>query len=462
MTLSESSWISKAILPNNRLLVPYKYMPMFLLAAHPTAFLFGKTPAELSLALFSITVIATLFTRPKLATRALNSLRSKPTLLIILACLALSWLILILSSILSPHDRNYLDLALAYGRWPLFVAAILAFIAYSPIKRAIQWAAWGCLLASGFLAIDMIVQAVNGVDLLGFPAHSIYRMKGPLEEPNAGMYLTFFAPFGFIALKTSIKNNRPAFFACAAYLLVVVLAIFLSGERIFLIYSLLGATLTLVLWLKWRAILPLLLLSACFLVVALSSPAHLNRYVDRTINEVNSNIDQLMALDINPKGSYANHIIRGFQATVDRPVLGHGINGFRFYCDYRSIHHVGDETNRLSCTTHPHHTYLALSVAGGLPLLLVWAVLMGSFGGMIVRQLFSRTTQNKWQLGLLIWTFVPFASPLLISENFLVNSSELLFWYSFGIGLVVLSYRQRSAGLASDLGASASLGQSKP
>lgn len=109
----------------------------------------------------------------------------------------------------------------------------------------------------------------------------------------------------------------------------------------------------------------LILISSIFLLLIISfvKPTAKERMFDQTINQMNlfnsnSNISEKKYIF---SKQHTHHYISAYRMYLDHKIFGVGIKNFRKFCD-----HPKYEASSLSCSTHPHNTYIQILSELGL------------------------------------------------------------------------------------------------
>ena len=110
---------------------------------------------------------------------------------------------------------------------------------------------------------------------------------------------------------------------------------------------------------------------------------------------------------------HTHHYVTAYKMFKDNIFLGVGVKNFRNYC-YNEKYKI----SRLSCSTHPHNTYVQLLAEMGLigfvfGFLIFLFIFFNIFKHFIVKVAYKKIIFNDFQLCLLsailisIWPFVP-------------------------------------------------------
>lgn len=408
----------------------------------PFLLLILRTPGEVTLAILGGFYLARLL----LSAICRQPLPWRWTWVIAFAFACWAWVIV--ATMASPVSTARLDFAYLWGRVLQVVAGLWFWLGPVPLYRRAVFAA--CLAASVLVGLDVGVQAAFGRDIFGFTPYASYRFQGMFADPVAGFYLTHMLPLGLLLFAELDRWRRFHHLAFLALLIGGLAAVFLTGERLFFGYSALGSLALMVLMYRLYALAGILAVAMLLAVGALSQPDLADRYGSVTINELGRLFHQLSQGEtkVSDGASYADYLIRGWQAASTHPWLGMGIQGFRGFCqevlelpramaDYRS-----------GCAHHPHHTWLNWAVVGGLPGLLLALALYASIYARLWRpvgQARQPADRQTWLVRLIgLWVLMPMTLPLFNSESIFVNYTEMVFWFSIAVLLTSQNFDFRT------------------
>lgn len=377
------------------------------------------------------------------------------------------WGLFLIGAIAALRPSDALPLAVLWVRHPVLLAVVLAWLVHQDKKPKAQvWQplAWSFTLAALFVAVDGWFQWRFGVDMFGKPLAGKYRLTGPLDEATLGFFLLHLSPvilacslagFGPWVWLQNRVSQKTALVLAAGAVLVVAGAVLISGERLFALWLLAGllamALLLLVCrpkdrnrrqqrWLDWGALGLAGLVAAACLFVALQ-PKLRAVLIERSLNDIAEMAAIYAAGEIpeDTNGSYANIHLRSLEAISHDPLTGLGMRGFRFYCrDVLGLEGAAN-SRRIGCSTHPHQSWLNITVAGGLPALALALALAAVFLLDRGRALWCARQQPRQLIlaFLPLWVFAPLMVSPLSSEGIFVNFSENLLWSGLALTLAM-------------------------
>ncbi|MGA7799333.1 MAG: O-antigen ligase family protein, partial [Gammaproteobacteria bacterium] len=270
------------------------------------------------------------------------------------------WMLLI-SNFAYKVGPSYTE-ALAWIRFVVFAAAAEAWLLDKIWMRRLVFTTGAALL---FTAGDAILQYITGHDLFMHPRWSPTRLTGPFDHPEVGIYIArLFFPgvLGGYALAVAGRRTdlRQALVTAGALLLLT--AIFLSGERAALLLTLFGVILIVLLWQGMRRALIVVaaLIVGAIVLLELNLPI-VQRQLDSTAATM-ANIRQ------SPYGPLWE---TGLMMGRDHPLTGVGMHNFRYVCQEPTKHFPG-------CNLHPHNMYIQWFAESGIPGLIGFAILVGT------------------------------------------------------------------------------------
>ncbi len=332
-------------------------------------------------------------------------------------------LYLIIGSIFSENPFLSLESSLFFWRFGLFSLAVwylLDNIIY--FKRNFFFV---LLITFVFLTLDSFLQFVTGFNLIGYTYYTVdgQRISGMFgDEAILGNFISRMLPI-LIALFLSFnKNFRIYSFASALLILLSGALILISGERTAFIYFLIF--LFLVMFLannyKYEKLFIFLISIVICTILFTSNNSIKQRMILNTMVELN--IEKGISLNnIVPK-NYIPIYESALKIFFDKPYTGVGTKMFRDICSKKK-YFVNN-----GCSTHPHNTYLQMlaetGVIGIIPVLSLFLYLTFLYIKHIVyfllkSKIFLHNEKILMMSSIFITTF-----PFLPSLNFFHN------WYS--------------------------------
>lgn len=336
------------------------------------------------------------------------------------------WMLCISPFALDP-DLSFSQAA-PWLRFLIFAAALEAWVLDETWMRRLWWAVGAVVV---FVALDVWLQYFTGSDLFGKPRPSEQRLSGPFDGLRAGIFIAkLMFPVILGAFVWQVWQRPRARLALVAVTLLIVGAIFVSGERMALLLALFGLVLAVIVerGAPRRLLAGMLIFAAvCVIVLAVADPRMLQRHVDQTAQTIET-------LEHTPYGEIWRNVAK---ITSERPLLGVGMKNFRVACDDPELALPASVSHR--CASHPHNLYLEWLVEAGVPGLLGFLLLVTVWLRTLWRA--SRATPlNPWLLGPLVAVAIHLW-PLGPTASFFSNWFGGIFWLSLGWALAAIRLR---------------------
>jgi O-antigen ligase len=269
------------------------------------------------------------------------------------------WLWIVATS--APEGLSVLGGAVAVGRFPLFVAA-LEFAALRD-ARTRRWLAGLAIAAAAYIAAQAWWQFAFGRNWFGFPRFGDGELTGPYANPRAAGPLARLLPPAALSL--------PLLVPAGAALLLGAATIVVIGQRMPLLLTVLAlAAIGLLLPRLRLAALAALALGAALLA---ASPVIAPQAYWRLIEKFSAQMSDFGA------SHYGRILERGTAIAAQHPFTGRGFEAFRRHC--ADPRYFSPGTDAALCVTHPHNPYLQALTDGGIPGLVLFALLAGAWLG---------------------------------------------------------------------------------
>ena len=152
--------------------------------------------------------------------------------------------------------------------------------------------------------------------------------------------------------------------------------IFISGDRSAFFYINLSAIFIILFSQKLFKLRALTLISSILIILIISfiNPTAKERVFNQTLNQMIGTEEREkgeMGIYIFTK-THTHHYITAYRMYLDNKILGVGVKNFRNFCKFKKY-----EVSNLSCSTHPHNTYIQiLSETGVIGFLFLIGVLI--------------------------------------------------------------------------------------
>ena len=279
-----------------------------------------------------------------------------------------------------------------------------------------------CLITLLIVAFDVFFEYFNGVNLLGFPEiRENQRLVSFFkDEPIVGAYMYGFylLLIGFLMNENFFKQKNIIFLL----LIILFLAIFLTGERSNSIKAFLGIFLLIFFFKEIPKKIKLisLILALSSLVILISNS---DNFKMRYAVQIKSALGD--------KSIYFNLYKSGYQVFKNYPIFGVGNKNYRIEsCDNFENENKNEKYEDYLCTTHPHQIYLELlsehGIIGTLIILLIFFKLIFS------KILSVSKNLNYIQIGSMIFLLLTFL-PIIPSGSFFNDFAITIFAINLSI-----------------------------
>ena len=272
------------------------------------------------------------------------------------------------------------------------------------------------------VAFDVFFEYFNGVNLLGFPEmRENQRLVSFFkDEPIVGAYMYGFylLLIGFLMNENFFRQKNIIFLL----LIILFLAIFLTGERSNSIKAFLGIFLLIFFFKEIPKKIKLisLILALSSLVILISNS---DNFKMRYAVQIKSALGD--------KSIYFNLYKSGYQVFKNYPIFGVGNKNYRIEsCDNFEKENKNEKYEDYLCTTHPHQIYLELlsehGIIGTLIILLIFFKLIFS------KILSVSKNLNYIQIGSMIFLLLTFL-PIIPSGSFFNDFAITIFAINLSI-----------------------------
>ena len=320
------------------------------------------------------------------------------------------WVYLVLNSIINNFNINYFGTSLVYLRYGVFTIAIVALLNFN--KNFIRYFFYCTLICFTALILDGFYQYFSGVNILGWKSFS--RTSSFFgEEQILGSYLSRLFPIFFGLSILLFKKTDKIFIYLIIIFILSEALIFLSGDRSAFFNINLSAIFIVLLSQKLFKLRLFTLFSSILILFIISfiNPTAKERVFDQTIKQMNLGNESIEQIYIFSK-QHTHHYISAYKIFLDNKFLGVGLKNFRNFCD-KEKYQISD----LSCSTHPHNTYIQILSELGLIGFLFITVILFIFFKYILKHLRLRFKRKNYfsdfeicilsGITIYLWPFVP-------------------------------------------------------
>ena len=345
-------------------------------------------------------------------------------------------LYLIFNSIFFSSDILFsLKNSLFYFRFGLFALSFWFLLDNNEdILRQITYCLLACFL---LLNIDGIYQYIFGINLIGIEINPTPRISSFFDEELVfGGYLSRLLPLLIALFFFYKKNNLNKFQKICGVILILItyISIFLSGEITALFFSILILFLAIILirgYSKFKISIFFIMIFTFGTLFNLEIDAK-KRMIDNTINQIfNEDKSAFVIFSKNHSAHYATAMKMFF----DNPVFGKGHKNFRILCSDKKF-----EVSDLSCSTHPHNTYLQLlaenGIVGFIFVMILFLFISIKLIKVFIEKYSIKTKKYKAITNFEICLYISILIslwPLSPSGNFFNNWISAIYYYPIGI-----------------------------
>ena len=271
------------------------------------------------------------------------------------------WGFLLINSFLNNFNLDSLKISFFYFRYGIFVMAIVALLNVD--DKFINFFFYCIFICFTALVLDGFYQYFFGENILGWKnSHRTSSFFG--DEKILGSYLSRLWPIFFGLSIFLINKKNKLFFLLILIFILSETLIFLSGDRSAFFLINLSAIFVILLSRKLLKFRLFTLLSSILLltIITLINPTAKERIFDQTFVEMNlfnnNKVDQ--SLYVFSK-QHTHHYITAYRIFLDNKILGVGVKNFRNFCGQKKY-----KKSSLSCSTHPHNTYIQILSETGI------------------------------------------------------------------------------------------------
>jgi len=295
-----------------------------------------------------------------------------------------------------------------------------------------------------FLIFDTWYQFFLGYDIFGREIYSEYnleRLTGPFRRPYVGMWITkliILPLFFFVFLEKYHKflDSKYFFYFFILFLCIFFSTIFITGERMALIMSLLQIFIIVVgLFLSkyisiYRILIIFILFFFIFTFFFFLYPDHFERAISSSLYKI-----------INWKISDYGMVWRSaYDVWMESPLFGAGLHQYRDACSQLGFYGNVDSPISSGVCFHPHNLSMQLlSETGVIGFILFFIMVF-----YIAENIFERSFKKKEWLtfSLMLTTIVASFLPIQSNTDFFSNKYSSIVWLLIGVSLALVKIKQ--------------------
>ena len=336
-------------------------IPVFLFSLLPIFLITGPFLSDLSISLISVLFLIYCFNK-----KNFSFFKEKYFYIFLIF-----WAYLIFNSIINNFNLDSFKISFFYFRYGVFIVAVVSLLDVE--HKFINYFFYSIFICFTLLIIDGFYQYFIGENIFGFKSPSDHRVSSLFHsEMILGSYLSRLWPIFFGLSLFIFKQKNNFFFLFVIIFILSEVLTFLSGDRVAFFYINLSAIFIILFSQKLYKTRLIILVSSIILLVIISliNPTAKERVFNLTLNQMNLSNDYFKNNNDNNKGEneiyiftkqHTSHYITAYKMFLDKKILGVGVKNFRNFC--------GDKKyleNELSCSTHPHNTYIQLLSETGI------------------------------------------------------------------------------------------------
>jgi len=222
-------------------------------------------------------------------------------------------------------DYIYVSFKYSIGFFRIIIFSVALYFILTKNKKLIRnfyYCFLGCVI---FLFLDSSLQSITGSNIFGYKPEQNSRMTSLfLDEQIMGSYISRLLPLVIGLFYMFNKNKSLIFFL----ILISGVIVFLSGERVSLIYFLITFFCYILIEFNTRNIVTaLFFFSLSISYFTYKNPSQYNRIIKHTLEQSKESKYGLYSY------RHQLHYATAYSMFKDRPLLGHGIGTFRYICD---------------------------------------------------------------------------------------------------------------------------------
>ena len=380
----------------------FYYLPIILFSLIPFFLITGPFLSDLSISLISI-----IFLLYCLKKKNFSFFKKKYFYFFLFF-----WIYLLFNSLINNFNLDSFGTSLVYIRYGIFVIAIATLLDFN--EKLIKYFFNCILICFIVLILDGFYQYFFGENILGWKNGS--RTSSFFgDEKILGSYLSRFWPI-FFGLSIFIFKQKEKIFMLLILIFILSEAlIFLSGDRSAFLYINLSAIFVILFSHKLLKLRLFTLITSFILIsiISIANPTAKERVFDHTLKQMNlgNNNSEIYIFS----QQHTHHYITAYRMFLDNKVFGVGIKNFRNFCNNKDY-----EVSELSCSTHPHNTYIQILAETGLIGFFFLLIVLFYFLKYIIKHAILKFNGKKFfndfeiciLSGILIylWPFVPTGS----------------------------------------------------
>ena len=346
---------------------------------------------------------------------------------------ALFWVYVSTSSFFAIDAETAFGRAFPWIRFIVFAAAVQFVL--SANQSLLKYLQASVALALSFVIFDALNQYITGTGIFGHEMVGL-RLTAPFDNMVVGIFLSAVSPmitafslhtfFNTDKIVEGKKEQLSVKTLSLIFVLLTMLTIFFSGERMALALYLMSCG---ILLLCYAGSIKRVLFTGgslfAILVIAFASSKELfERHIVKTLGQFQSGEEFV----------FFQLFSSGFKIFLENPIIGVGLKNYRFLsAEYMN---VSETLIQEFSDIHPHNYYLEVLAETGLIGMFFWLGIFVSWGIMMIKS--SPLSKNPFIVGAMISVAVKLW-PLCTTGSFFTNWNSSIFWLLFGVSLVLIA-----------------------
>ena len=352
------------------------------------------------------------------------------------------YFIILISSILSDYILFSLESSLFYFRFLIFALATWYLIEKN--DKFISIFTYVLLATFIFAIVDGYYQYINDQSIFGFSNEHPFRLTLPLDDKlYMGGYLSRIFPPLLALLISNFKLKIINYIFLGLLLIITDVLVYISAERTALVLLSVSTLTILILMSKFKLLRLCTIVFSLIIIISISfiSPEIKERNIDHTMSQIGINKESNKINLFSPR--HESHFIGAIKMFSSNKIIGVGPNVFRKVCHLEEYKH-----NNLTCTSHPHNTYLQLLAETGIIGFFIYCIFLFYVVKILIQHFFSIIRKKEplitdYQV-CLIATILLTLWPLAPTLNFFNSWINIIYFLPIGFYLHTIYSKLRS------------------
>lgn len=351
------------------------------------------------------------------------------------------YLLLCISTIQQVNLQNFLK-SIFYLRFLFFFLGIILIL---NTKKKLYFFLISIFITISFIQIDIAIQFFYGKDIFGYLSSNEVRNSGPFgKELIAGGFLAKFFSLSFFTLYLFSQVNKIKFneIISSLYLVLFICIVFLTGERMAVLLSILFIFFVFINEKKIRLkLFSLLVIFTIFISIFIyNNEKYFNRYVKQNLIQTGFVYE---GVNYNLKDSiYYRLWTTGYFHFKEKPIIGNGLKFYYNNCDYSEKYF---NNVKLTNCSHPHNIYLdILGATGIVGFIFYMFFLYYIYASSKSKVLIKKDTYFEYIFKGSLFSLIILMWPFKTSGAFFNNFNSMILYSIIGIMLSNLKLHQKN------------------